>query len=743
MSTNILDFVRPTDSTSRRDINKILELIHDIVAAPPEDEGASERIVKQTHTRLRTSTLTFGSPTETFSEQRDREPVDFIRKIPPQVRTYDLIHTENGTVVFGESGHKFGGKGTFDGSSDYITIADDYSFHFEHNQAFTIAFWYKTSVTGTDEILIFNRPDINGVGYGLYLSSLNRLIFEIQSLTQNGVVQLTTAKRDGTWHSIVVTYPGLSNRLNMKIYEDGVLIQTGTATTFSTTFVNNDVVSIGAGASGAKKFNGSLAWITILRGEKDAAWVTDYHNGVLDTAYPSDSISSLESQWIKYSESLNDKTSNANNLTKVAGTETWKDWLLGKGISLDGSTYYTSGDAAFDKDITNPFSISFWLKTTVTGSSMMIVGKGSDVGASAGIYVFQSSGDDKVQFRLRNASTNYLISVTTVKNDGIWHHFVITKGSTANLNAMKIYVDGLLDVTGGATTITGSILNNDLQSIGGESDGGRLTTGDIADVRWYNKELSATEVTDLAESILVPDVINDENAEMLIGFNDDLNDATGNLTPTENGTVSFVTGRVRKAGEFGSGDWITYGDPTFLDGTNKWSIFGWIRPDSAAPASWLMIFSKEQTVASNREGVNIHQRITTGEIVVERFLTGSASGFVATTIVPAANEWTHIAVTYDGTNIRIYVNGVLDGTSSDSKSMTNETTPLTLGRGGNGTSGQWLGDTDEFGIISRVLSALEIKALAQITRQPIVTVIPMVGSVDPAPDATSGMCRSS
>ena len=123
MSSNLNDYVRPTDKSSRRDINKILSLIHDLVAQEPESEGLQQRICFTPHVKLRTSTVTFGSTTVSNTDDRTIQNFMFRKIIPAEVITYDLVHTTTGSLTFTGNATKLGGGATFDGSS-YVTITD-------------------------------------------------------------------------------------------------------------------------------------------------------------------------------------------------------------------------------------------------------------------------------------------------------------------------------------------------------------------------------------------------------------------------------------------------------------------------------------------------------------------------------------------------------------------------------------------------------------------------------------------
>lgn len=89
---------------------------------------------------------------------------------------------------------------------------------------------------------------------------------------------------------------------------------------------------------------------------------------------------------------------------------------------------------------------------------------------------------------------------------------------------------------------------------------------------------------------------------------------------------------------------------------------------------------------------------------------------VATGTVLLNNTWTHIVFTYDGTNVRLYQDGVLTA-SLLTAYMPNTTFPLYLGAGG--TEGDpkaldfFLGNIDEVAIWSSVLSDSDVQAIYQ------------------------------
>jgi concanavalin A-like lectin/glucanase superfamily protein len=73
------------------------------------------------------------------------------------------------------------------------------------------------------------------------------------------------------------------------------------------------------------------------------------------------------------------------------------------------------------------------------------------------------------------------------------------------------------------------------------------------------------------------------------------------------------------------------------------------------------------------------------------------------------NTWSHLAMTYNGSSMRLYVNGALVATRAQTGNATVSTGVLRIG--GNGVWGEYFtGAIDEVRIYNRALSAAEIQA---------------------------------
>jgi hypothetical protein len=185
-----------------------------------------------------------------------------------------------------------------------------------------------------------------------------------------------------------------------------------------------------------------------------------------------------------------------------------------------------------------------------------------------------------------------------------------------------------------------------------------------------------------------------------------IGDSSGN---GNNGTL--VGGTWTTAGRNGSAlvfngtsTMVTVPDAPSLDLTTGMTLEAWVNP-TLDDASWRSVIFKERPggMLYSLYAANGAHR-PTGQVFVanaERDATGQAPVQVGT--------WSHLATTYDGSNVRFYANGVLAGTLPFSGSLASTTNPLRIG--GNTIWGEFFsGMIDDVRIYSRALTAAEIQS---------------------------------
>jgi len=285
LSSNIIDYLRIGPHTNRQDINKILADLQDLNAQDPEDAALQERVALWDSRRKKTSSIgKSGAVDQSISHTRDRRTEEVTMQMPTSCETFPFIDTLNGAPTFPagveNGGTKFGGRGTFDGSSDYITIANivGSNLDLERTDSFSIAFCFKRADAGGNELIFAKRDNIDNaaVGYSILINTTGRITFDICDGTNEIKVQSSLDKDDDAWHTCVVTYGGASTNTDMNMYIDGSLdngIQNGT--TLASTIINTLVNAIGAESDGGRKLVGSLAWVMILKEEVNSTWASE------------------------------------------------------------------------------------------------------------------------------------------------------------------------------------------------------------------------------------------------------------------------------------------------------------------------------------------------------------------------------------------------------------------------------------------------------------------------------------
>ncbi len=202
-------------------------------------------------------------------------------------------------------------------------------------------------------------------------------------------------------------------------------------------------------------------------------------------------------------------------------------------------------------------------------------------------------------------------------------------------------------------------------------------------------------------------------------------------TGTIGGATWTDVGRFGNALSFdGVNDWVTVLDSSLLDLTGGMTIEAWVNP--AAPAAdWTTVALRE---TSGGLAYALYAADDAGRPPAGYVNTGSGDRAAAGSSPLPLNTWTHLAATYDGSVLRLYVNGGLAGSRSVSGNIVASAGAFRIG--GNSVWGEYFrGLIDEVRVYGRALSQAEIQADMN---------TPVVGNNGPAPPtADAGADRSS
>ena len=174
-------------------------------------------------------------------------------------------------------------------------------------------------------------------------------------------------------------------------------------------------------------------------------------------------------------------------------------------------------------------------------------------------------------------------------------------------------------------------------------------------------------------------------------------------TGTISGATRTTTGRFGSALSFdGVNDIVSVPDSASLDLTNRATLEAWVNP-AVLGTAWRTALLKEQAgqlvyalYANNDLNRPSGHLFTTGDL----FSSGTAA--------LSLNTWSHLAMTWDGTTQRLFVNGVQVGSRAVSGTLVNGAGALRFG--GNNVWSEWFsGQLDEIRIYDRALTQAELQ----------------------------------
>jgi hypothetical protein len=172
---------------------------------------------------------------------------------------------------------------------------------------------------------------------------------------------------------------------------------------------------------------------------------------------------------------------------------------------------------------------------------------------------------------------------------------------------------------------------------------------------------------------------------------------------TISGATHTLAGRYGNALSFdGVNDMVSVADSSSLDLGSGMTLSAWVRP--ATVAGWRSVLLKEHTGRLVYALYGSSDSTLPGGAVY----TGSYHELQGAAAVPM-QHWTHLAASYDGTTMRLYVDGTQVSTQVAPGTITSSGGALRLG--GNALFGEWFnGLIDDVRVYSRALSPGEIQS---------------------------------
>ena len=164
----------------------------------------------------------------------------------------------------------------------------------------------------------------------------------------------------------------------------------------------------------------------------------------------------------------------------------------------------------------------------------------------------------------------------------------------------------------------------------------------------------------------------------------------------------------------GTSQYAVVPDDASLDLTNNITIAAWIKPEQYATQDIIKKATNgitdgyELSLATTKTDSS-SQRVF---FRINQVASGDTYRINATTMYTIDGTWMHVAATYDGTTMRLYINGVLESSLANHSTIATNSLPLTIGAQDGTTASRWfMGWMDDARVYNRALSLAEIQAL--------------------------------
>ncbi len=392
--------------------------------------------------------------------------------------------------------------------------------------------------------------------------------------------------------------------------------------------------------------------------------------------------------------------SGSGNTGTIIGA-TWGGGQSGGGLSFNGTGNYIDAGNGVGLRATTAITLAFWVKQAAAPTGPQTILKKA-VAGQAGYTVEYSVAAGGYRMGLFIGGTWRWSNALTI-DAGKWTHMSFTyDGST-----IRAFKNGL--AAGSAVEQTGhiAVAANNLwiaRDVANANDANRYFNGALDDIRVYTRALNTGDILAIGATGPVA------NWKFDAGSGTTAVDSTGQNPPASINGATWIGGISGSALNFSGGAYVSQSNNALLNPTAAITVAVWIK-QAAYPTTSQTIVKK---AVAGQAGYTIEYSMAMGGYRMGLFIDGAWRWSNAVQAV--AGQWTHLAFTYDGSQITPYVNGRWTG---GAQAVTGAITPasadLWIGRdvaNPSDANRYFNGGIDDVRIYDRCLSAAEVQQIS-------------------------------
>ncbi len=617
---------------------------------------------------------------------------------------------ENATWARGRYGDSLAFNGT--NACVKVPVTED----LQATEEFTVEAWVRPEGTGATALPVIALNDEKSKGeeaqiaYELFAGNGQTPKAWVRKGGSSGTnnVYGEGALPEKAWSHIALTDDGSVIRL----YVNGVLGKEENSTNVAPLLTAAEgPLSIGCGIEYGtyKRFKGRIDEVRVYNRALSAAEVPADAAAPIETA-PAGPVADYS--FDEEATAGEDLSGNGHTATIEGATWTPRG-RFGGAMQFNGSSACLSIADAADLRAGEEFTLESWVRPEGELKKLPVIFKEGSSYLNYSLQIGHAT-TGRAEGSIGTSGTPHNKEATATKElpANAWSHLA----TTFDGSSLRLYFNGSLVAT---KAITGAESGREgALKIGCDSQYGEHFKGRIDEARIYDRVISEAEVQrDQAAPIQTPqrgpiaDYSFDEGtgatAEDLTGY--------GHTATIENAT--WARGRYGDSLAFnGTNACVKVPVTEDLQATEEFTVEAWVRPEGTGATALPVIAINDEKSKGEEAQIAYELFAGNGQTPKAWVRKGGSSGTNNVYGEGALPEkaWSHIALTDDGSVIRLYVNGVLgkeENSTNVAPLLTAAEGPLSIGCGIEyGTYKRFKGRIDEVRIYNRALSAAEVPA---------------------------------